>query len=123
MKILAVDDHADTTSTHVQLLKALGFDAHGGTDGSKVLELLEQLRPDVLLLDLMMPIVSGYDVARQLKKRPELRPRCVIAVSGMSHTDDAERAKAAGFDYFLLKPIILAELLAALADGFQVDSA
>lgn len=82
-----------------------------------------QLRPDVLLLDLMMPVVSGYDIAWQLKKRPELRPKCMIAISGLSHTDDADRAKAAGFDYFLLKPIIITELLAALSAGCQIDSA
>ena len=118
MRILVADDDRATVETQALILQRRGFVVVTCTQGKDVLPLLEKHRPDVLLLDLVMPEMTGFDVALQLKENPDLRPRLLVALTGFD--DDAAREKTAraGFDYHLAKPLKLFELLAILATAF-----
>jgi CheY-like chemotaxis protein len=74
------------------------------------MEMIERLRPDVVLLDLSMPQMTGYDIAEELLQNSDLKPRCLIAVTGYGQQDDRAKTALAGFDYHLLKPIVWEEL-------------
>ena len=85
--------------------------------------LVEENRPDVLLLDLAMPGMNGFDVALELRLNPDLRPRLLIAVTGYSDDGSKEMTARAGFDYHLVKPLMLFNLLSILASVFpDVDT-
>lgn len=114
MRILVVDDDRDTTTTQVMLLKLHGYEAHGCNRGADAVALIEQLRPDVVVLDLSMPMVTGYDIANELRKRPDIRPHCLIAVSGYGPHSEHDKTAAAGFDYHLDKPVEFKELEMAI---------
>jgi signal transduction histidine kinase/CheY-like chemotaxis protein len=111
--ILVVDDHPDTADTLAAILTAAGHQVEVAYSGLSALAAAEQLRPDAILLDLDLPRISGYEVARRLRSQSGLRATLLIALSG--HEGDEASARAAGFDQYLRKPIALRALERALA--------
>ena len=111
--ILVVDDHPDTADTLAAILTAAGHQVEVAYSGLSALAAAEQLRPDAILLDLDLPRISGYEVARRLRAQSGLRATLLIALSG--HEGDEASARAAGFDQYLRKPIALRALERALA--------
>jgi PAS domain S-box-containing protein len=109
-KILVVDDNRDSADTLAALLRKLGNEVVTAYDGERALELAEQLRPDLMVVDLGMPGLSGYDVARQVRVRPEFQSTLLAAVTGWGKEDDHRRSLAAGFDCHLVKPVDLKAL-------------
>jgi len=73
-------------------------------DGAEAIRLAEQFQPHVALIDLRMPGLGGFDVARKLRTRPSLRDALLIALSGFTSEEDAAQAREAGFDHCLMKP-------------------
>jgi CheY-like chemotaxis protein len=118
MPILIVDDERDAAETQAIVLRRLGYSVVTCTDGADAMRLVEQHRPRVLLLDLVMPVVNGFDVALQLQDKSDLRPKLLIAVTGYGDFETREKTAKAGFDYHLEKPVKLADLLAILAMVF-----
>jgi CheY-like chemotaxis protein len=118
MPILIVDDDQAAAETQAIILRRHGYSVLTCTDGADALGLIEQHRPRVLLLDLILPGVDGFDVVQELKENPDLRPKLVIAVTGYGDVDTREQTAAAGFDYHLVKPVKLAELLEILETVF-----
>jgi PAS domain S-box-containing protein len=115
-KILVVDDNADAALTISTLLRTWGHDVLSVFDGPSALESVRNFKPDIVLLDIGMPGMSGYDVARHLRDEAGLRETVIIAVTGYGRESDKERSFAAGFDYHLTKPPdpqVLESLLAA----------
>jgi len=84
------------------------------TDGLKAIEAARAARPDVVLLDIGLPGIDGYELAVRLRGAPETRSACLIAVSGYGQESDRERSAAAGFDFHLTKPVEPARLAAAI---------
>ncbi|HYL26060.1 MAG TPA: response regulator [Burkholderiales bacterium] len=112
LRILVADDERDTVFTLMQLLRDDGHDTRGVYKGGDVMPLLESFDPDVVLLDIAMPDASGWDVARDIRRRyGESRP-LLIAISGL-YKQSAEQilGTMAGFNYFLAKPYDPAALL------------
>jgi PAS domain S-box-containing protein len=109
-RILVVDDNADAAASLALLLKFSGHEAHVAHDGEAALRLAETLRPDAVLLDVGMPGMDGYEVARRLRQRPGMDNLVIIAVTGYGAETDRRRARAAGFDHHLTKPIELASV-------------
>jgi CheY-like chemotaxis protein len=85
--------------------------------------LVELYRPEVLLLDLAMPTMNGFDVAMELQKNPDLRPKLLIAITGYGDQAAREMTTQAGFDFHLVKPVKLAKLLTLLATVFPTVKA
>jgi CheY-like chemotaxis protein len=115
LRILVVDDHPDTLETMLVLLSAHGREVRAARTGADALSVAEDFRPDVVLLDIGMPGMDGYEVARRLRAVPELVDLQIIAVTGHGMPLDMVCSREAGFDEHLVKPIDPARLESLLA--------
>jgi len=103
-RILVADDDTDTVATLTELLRAEGYTVRGVHRGAEVLQALFNFAPDVVLLDIGMPQMSGYDVARTLRERYGSARPALIAVTGRADEWDRRQARAAGFEHHVAKP-------------------
>ncbi|HZZ71093.1 MAG TPA: ATP-binding protein [Pirellulales bacterium] len=106
-RILVVDDNRDAADSLCMLLRFLGAEVMVARCGQDALKMLQQGRPSVALLDIGMPDLDGYQVARQARQLPECRETVFIALTGWGQAEDRRRSKEAGFDFHLVKPIDL----------------
>lgn len=113
-RVLIVDDNADAADMLSLLLQADGYRTLTAYDSQSAIALAERDRPDIVILDIGLPEVSGYDVARLLRQNRNLAPLGLIALTGWGTSADKEKAKDAGFDVHLTKPIDRERLKAAL---------
>jgi signal transduction histidine kinase/CheY-like chemotaxis protein len=117
-RMLVVDDHPHVADSIASVLRYLGGDVGTVYDGKAALDTVREFKPSILFLDLEMPGMSGYDVAREIRANPETRDITVIAVSGWGDGSNSGRMKDAGFDHSLTKPTdinTLEDLLAKIA--------
>ncbi|RYF39072.1 MAG: response regulator, partial [Comamonadaceae bacterium] len=112
-KVLVVDDNVDAAMTLATVLEMLGHQTRTVHAGPPVREAALAFMPDVVLLDIGLPGMNGYDVARQLRAEPRLRNAVLVALTGWGSEADRQRAQDAGFDHHLTKPVDL-QLLEAL---------
>jgi CheY-like chemotaxis protein len=124
--VLAVDDHRDTTDSVCQMLTLWGHRPLAAYDAATALATAVAERPDVALLDIGLPGMDGWELARRLRAVPGLEGIRLLAVTGYGQAVDRERSFAAGFDHHLLKPVepkLLHRLLAAFcANGGRLES-
>ncbi len=114
-RILVVDDNKDSAESLAILLRLTGHEAHTAFDGDEAVERAAALRPDVVLLDIGLPVISGYDAARQIRAQPWGKHMVLVAMTGWGHDEDRQKSREAGFDAHLVKPVehaVLAQLLA-----------
>jgi two-component system CheB/CheR fusion protein len=104
-RILVVDDNSDSADSLSFLLGLKGHDVRTAYDGPQALQAAEEHRPEVILLDIGMPGMTGYDVARRLRERPETRSALILAMTGWGQDEDRRRSQEAGFDQHLIKPL------------------
>jgi PAS domain S-box-containing protein len=112
--VLVVDDNADAANSVAMLLRMAGHEVHVENDGVGALESAATVKPEVVLLDIGLPGMSGYDVARQLRSRPGGDDMVIYAMTGYGAQEDRDRSKEAGFDGHLVKPVVPADLVALL---------
>jgi CheY-like chemotaxis protein len=119
--LLIVDDYPDALDIWAFYLRAMGYRVSTASDGASAIAEAERLLPDLIVLDLELPQVSGFDVARRLRENPDTHDIPLIAATGYSQASQLERARAAGFDRILLKPcdpdILLLEIERLLASN------
>jgi CheY-like chemotaxis protein len=114
-RVLVVDDYPDTAETTAMLLRLWGHDARIALDGPTALSLATHYAPQVVLLDLGLPGMDGFEVVRRLRQTPTLREALVVSLSGHGLNADFQRALAAGCNCHLVKPVepdLLRQLLA-----------
>ncbi len=111
-RILIVDDQAAARLALTTLLRREGFEVHETSSGDEALSQCASFRPDLILLDIVMPGISGFEVCRRIKATPEGRLTPVVLITGLSETEDRIKGINAGADDFLSKPIDINELLA-----------
>jgi PAS domain S-box-containing protein len=104
-RVLVVDDQPDSTDSLAMLLRLRGHEVWTAADGPSALGEFARVRPDVVFLDLGLPGMSGYDVARQLRALPEGHDVRLVALTGYGTEADREKTRAAGFDVHLAKPV------------------
>jgi two-component system CheB/CheR fusion protein len=114
-RVLVVDDYPDSAETTCTLLAMLGHDCRFAVCGKDALVEAAQFEPDVAILDIGLPDVSGFELARELRKQLAGRPLYLAAVTGWGQPEDRARAFAAGFDQHFLKPADRATLSAIMA--------
>ncbi len=103
-RVLVVDDNRDAAESLGLLLKLLGAEVRVVNDGPSALEILPSYRATVVLLDIGMPGMDGYEVARRIREQPESRDLMLIALTGWGQEEDRRRTSQAGFDHHLIKP-------------------
>jgi PAS domain S-box-containing protein len=113
--ILIVDDNQDAADSLALLLELRGHRTFQAADGAEALAAAERERPDVILLDIGLPIVNGYEVCRRIRDQSWGTLTVIIALTGWGQDDDRRRSREAGFDSHLVKPVDFTELLALLA--------
>jgi PAS domain S-box-containing protein len=116
-RILIVDDNVDGADTMAMLLDEVGHDTHKVHNGVDALAAAERLRPDVVLLDIGLPKLNGFEVCKRLRQHPWGEDLLIVAMTGWGQEEDRQRSMEAGFDTHLVKPIdhdLLLRLLAAV---------
>lgn len=119
-RLLVVDDNKDVATALATLLRLQGHDVQVVHDGQTALEVARAFRPALVFLDIGMPGMDGYEVARRLRSMHDLENCVLVAVTGWGQQEDRRRSAAAGFDYHLIKPLaaeVLQEMLSALTTG------
>jgi CheY-like chemotaxis protein len=122
LRILIVDDNRDSADSLVMLLRLLGNDTRTAYDGQQGLDLAEEFRPDVVLLDIGLPKLNGYEACRRIREQPWGKGMVLIALTGWGQEDDVRRSHQAGFDHHVVKPVdpnALMRLLAGLSDAVR----
>ncbi len=120
-RMLVVDDNEDAALTLAVLLRMSGNQVQTAHDGVQALEVAQDARPDVILLDIGMPKMNGYAVCRALRTQPWGQNILIVALTGWGQEEDRRKSKDAGFDGHLVKPVDYAELLKLLAE-FEASS-
>ena len=114
-RILVVDDNRDSADSLAQLLSLTGNDTRTAHDGEEGVLLAEDFRPDVVLLDIGLPKLNGYEVCRKIREQPWGKGMAVVALTGWGQDDDRRKSKEAGFNGHMVKPVDLTELMRLLA--------
>ncbi|MCE3284710.1 MAG: tmoS, partial [Steroidobacteraceae bacterium] len=114
LRILVVEDHRDGAETIAELLSRLGHRVRTVHDGGAAVLAAEEFRPELVLLDIGLPTLSGYDVCHRIRSQPWGSEITIVAMTGWGDAEAQRKARAAGFDRHLVKPIDEASLLAAL---------
>jgi len=114
-RILVVDDNKDSADTLAMLLRLKGNDVRTAHDGVEALEVSEQFQPEIVLLDIGLPKLNGYDVARRIRQRPWGQDALLIALTGWGNDEDRRLSQEAGFNFHIVKPVDLAALEELLA--------
>ena len=109
-RVLVVDDNEDAADSLAMLLSAHGDAVRIAYDGEQAIELESAFAPDVVLLDIGLPKLSGYDVARHIRAARGPDP-LIVAITGWGQQEDRDRARQAGFDHHFTKPVDLDRLM------------
>jgi CheY-like chemotaxis protein len=116
-KILVVDDNADAAESLAALLRISGHDTRMAHDGHAAVEVAEQFHPDVVFLDIGMPVLDGHETAKLIRQQPWGKDMVLVALTGWGQSEDRRRSKDAGFNHHLVKPAdpaVVEQLLASL---------
>ena len=116
LRILIVDDNRDSTDSLAMMLKLMGNEIRTAYDGEQAVAVAEASRPDVILLDIGLPNMNGYEVCRRIRAAAGDRKLIVIAQTGWGQDEDRQRTQAAGFDYHLVKPVDPQSLMKLLTE-------
>jgi CheY-like chemotaxis protein len=109
-----VDDNRDSADSLATLLQLMGYQTRTAYDGLAALEAAQAWRPDVVLLDIGLPGLNGYEVAHRLREEIGLKEVLLVALTGWGQEDDRRRSREVGFDLHLVKPVDLQALQAFL---------
>jgi signal transduction histidine kinase/ActR/RegA family two-component response regulator len=120
-RVLVVDDNIDAAETIANLLRLEGHRVETAFDGAAAVRVSEALQPDIAFIDLNMPVMDGYELARRLRTLPFGRSIRLVALTGIGKSDDLERTRAAGFDLHITKPADPAQV-SELAAGTSPDN-
>lgn len=120
--ILVVEDYDDAREMYVEYLTFTGFNVESATNGLEAIEMTQRLKPDLVLMDLALPKLDGWEATRRLKSDPATAGIPVIALTGHALAGHAERAREAGCDSFITKPCVPDELVAEISRVLGLSS-
>lgn len=115
LRVLVVDDNVDTVATLAMLVRESGHEVRTAYDGSAVVEAALDFRPNIVLLDIGLPGLNGFEVAKMLRQQPQLGDIVLVALTGYGQDSDRKRSREAGFDHHLVKPGDFEKVLQILA--------
>lgn len=118
-KVLIVDDEPNIVTALDFLLKQSGYDVRQAANGAEALEQVEIYRPDVVLMDVMMPIKSGFEVCQRMRERPELANIKIVMLSAKGSEAEVSKGLSLGADLYITKPFSTQELVATIKRLFE----
>ncbi len=113
-RILVVEDQEDNRQIIRDLLTSAGYELVEAVDGEEGVRLAESERPDLILMDIQLPVLDGHEATRRIKQNPELRHIPIIVVTSYALSGDDQKAIAAGSDGYMAKPFSPRQLLATI---------
>ena len=113
-RVLMVEDTEDNRQIVRDLMESVGYDLIEAGDGAEGVAMAAEHRPDLILIDIQLPVMDGYEASRQIKANPELRHIPIIAVTSYALSGDEEKTRAAGCDGYVAKPFSPRQLLAKM---------
>lgn len=116
-RVLVVDDSVDAAESLAMLLAFEGHEVYKAHDGAEAVRVAERVRPDVVLMDIGLPILNGYEACRRIRDQAWGASIVMVAITGWGQEEDRERSNAAGFDVHLVKPVDHEKLLHLLASA------
>jgi CheY-like chemotaxis protein len=116
-RVLVVDDNEDAAASLAEALVDLGHQVEVAHDGPEALAKLESFSPEIALLDIGLPLMDGYELARRIRHEPQLSGIRLVSITGYGQPSDRVRAAEAGFDVHLVKPVELGDIERAIADA------
>ncbi len=120
-RILVVEDQEDNRAILRDLLQSVGYELVEAVNGEEALAIAIEHKPDLILMDIQLPIVDGYEATRRIKAEPTLRDIPVIAVTSYALSGDEEKAREAGCDDYVTKPFSPRDLLAKVQAYLPAD--
>ena len=117
--ILVADDDPDILSIVSMSLEATGYTVHKATNGREAVDLAREHHPDLVLMDMMMPVVSGYEAVKEMKAGEDTRDITIVGLSAKAMATDMERATDAGIDGYITKPFRIAQVLSVVQEYLQ----
>ena len=131
-RVLLVDDYPDALEIWSMYLQLCGYEVLTAEDGKKAVDLAVSVHPDIIVMDLELPGITGFEAARRLRARPDTEQIPMIAATGYSHAHQLDEAQESGFDLIMIKPcdpsVLASEIEKLLADpepttdGMQPDA-
>jgi DNA-binding response OmpR family regulator len=115
-KIMVIEDDSDVSSVLADMLKSYGYEAYIFASGENALAVIEEILPDVLIMDLMMPQISGFEICKTLRSRSTMHNLPMIAITGYDSVDNRRKIFDAGIDDYLPKPFDLKMLMKKIQD-------
>ena len=115
-RILIADDEPNIVAAVEFLLKRSGYDVHIARNGEEALRLVEECRPDLVLLDVMMPLRNGYDVCRRIRERADCRDVKIIMLSAKGRDAEVNKGLTVGADVYITKPFATRDLMDRIAE-------
>jgi CheY-like chemotaxis protein len=116
-RVLVVDDNLDNAESLSMFVRLLGHEVETAHDGLQAIEVAQRFAPDLVLLDIGLPKLDGYEVAQRLRADATCKAACLVAITGWGRDEDNDRAMQAGFDHHLTKPVdpaVLEKLIAEM---------
>ena len=120
-KILIVDDKQDNRAVLVNLLRSIGFEVFESVDGKDCLEKATKIKPDLILMDLVMPAIDGFEATRRIRELVEIKDVIVIAISASVFEDDRSKSLISGCDDFISKPFRIQDLLEKIKEHLGLE--
>ena len=123
-KILVADDDQDSAESLALLFQLMGHDVRAAQSGLAAIDVAAEFRPDLIVLDIGMPGLDGYEVCRRIRQHDWAQTIVIAALTGWSRDEDRDRSEQAGFNHFLVKPVdpkALEELIAGLMRAARPD--
>ena len=118
-RVLIVDDEPNIVTALEFLFRRSGYDVRVATNGAEALEQIDSYRPDVVLLDVMMPVKSGYEVCQKVRERPDLAGVRIVMLSAKGSEAEVSKGLSLGADLYITKPFSTQELVAAIDRLFK----
>jgi signal transduction histidine kinase/CheY-like chemotaxis protein len=122
-RVLIVEDHADERAMLRRLLESSGHEVHEAEDGQTAVRIAERVRPEIVLVDIGVPLLDGWEVAREIRTRLPHRETVLVAFTGYARPEDHRRSREAGFDCHLVKPVDPARLAEVMRMGSSRSAA
>ena len=117
--ILVADDDPDILNIVSMSLEATGYLVHKATNGREAVDLAREHHPDLVLMDMMMPVMSGYEAVKEIKANEQMRDIRIVGLSAKAMASDMERATDVGIDGYITKPFRIAQVLSVIEEYLQ----